>query len=280
MQLNRIVEQELRRAKLPAIGSSPECEETVNRAKAREEELFKKSNSRGVYVNLCVRSLAQTDTAAAAARAKQQEVEVDHSDAIQTALVATGLVESPPASPSRGEEHDRTPAPAPTTTDPKTAAAPVQDPTNHLKDSSAEKWFDNVLEMGNVDNIYGDLEFNLSNDLDDTILSKSLPSVKAEAPPAVPVSASAVKKMTVILSTTPNAAPEPAKALPVTPLAAPQPKEMTQDSAPQVDPLQVYFLLITLPHAFGYGSTYNFCFSHLEVTVLTFYTGRNLPTRC
>ncbi|CAM6112665.1 unnamed protein product [Calypogeia fissa] len=225
VQLNRFVEQELRNAKVGVIQNSPERQEAVNRAKAREEDLYQKSNSKGVYVNLCVRSLAQTDTAAK----QKQEVEEDHSDAIQKALEATGLVESPSASPSH--EGDDTPA-----SGSKEAKVSSKDSGDIQKSSCENKWTDDILEIGNLDT-FGDFEFNPDTDLEDASAQENVLSSKSGAATAIQDSDNRTKKMTVLLSNPANAAPEPVKALPVTFSETSQLNEVTNDGGMQVDPL-------------------------------------------
>ncbi|KAL3690153.1 hypothetical protein R1sor_016462 [Riccia sorocarpa] len=117
VELNRSLEQELKRADLAIIIHNVESIEVVARAVARVEELCKSSNSKGVYLNRCVRALASTeyevkvtevtatlgDQKTAEARIEDpQKPEVD--EVVRKALEDTGLVDSPTSEPEA--EHD------------------------------------------------------------------------------------------------------------------------------------------------------------------------------
>jgi len=68
-------------------------------AVAKELEIYESSNSKGVYVNLCVRALAQQDEVRLQV-AIPEPGPADEAAAIAEALLATGLIsDSPPASP-------------------------------------------------------------------------------------------------------------------------------------------------------------------------------------
>ncbi|KAL2650738.1 hypothetical protein R1flu_018866 [Riccia fluitans] len=149
VQLNRLVEQELKRANLAIIGNNCESIEAIARAVAREEELCKSSNSKGVYLNRCVRALANTeyevkvvgaptpgDHETAEARVQEpRNPEVD--EAVRKALEDTGLMDSPTAEPV--DEHD-----GPSKEDPGVRASAPQKP---VQNSSPE----NVVEVERTD---------------------------------------------------------------------------------------------------------------------------------
>ncbi|CAK9202807.1 unnamed protein product [Sphagnum troendelagicum] len=99
LQLNRILEQYLQKAKLASLQGGFRCKSIIAAAVAKELEIFENSNSRGVYTNLCVRALAQKDQV-------KLQVTIPSpprpgvNDDVTEALRATGLIsDSPPQSP-------------------------------------------------------------------------------------------------------------------------------------------------------------------------------------
>ncbi|CAK9863601.1 unnamed protein product [Sphagnum jensenii] len=99
LQLNRILEQYLQKAKLSSLQGGFRCKSVIAAAVAKELEIFENSNSRGVYTNLCVRALAQKDPV-------KLQVTIPSpprpgvNDDVTEALRATGLIsDSPPQSP-------------------------------------------------------------------------------------------------------------------------------------------------------------------------------------
>ncbi|KAH9544419.1 hypothetical protein CY35_13G118900 [Sphagnum magellanicum] len=99
LQLNRILEQYLQKAKLASLQGGFRCKSVIAAAVAKELEIFENSNSRGVYTNLCVRVLAQKDQV-------KLQVTIPSpprpgvNDDVTEALRATGLIsDSPPQSP-------------------------------------------------------------------------------------------------------------------------------------------------------------------------------------
>ena len=195
VQLNRLVEQELRSSNLAVIENSPECEVAVNRAKDREEEIFSKSNSKGVYVNLCVRSLKNGSTANL-----KQRTEEDQSQTIQQALEATGLVESPSASPSRGE-HD---CHASTS---KEDEMQTKELVDKGKGPTEEKGVNTVLGADNLD-AKEVVKLLQLNNFENTKPAENLSSAKLQNPPVILDSDGKIEKMTVILSTASSGAQE------------------------------------------------------------------------
>ncbi|XP_024534861.1 uncharacterized protein At4g10930 isoform X1 [Selaginella moellendorffii] len=96
IQLNRLTDHYLKKVK---IGRNQASEDAVNAALSKEAEIFLRSNSKGVYVNLCARALAQGDAPPAKANVETNK------DVVAEALVAAGLVsDSPPGSPLPQEE--------------------------------------------------------------------------------------------------------------------------------------------------------------------------------
>ncbi|CAM6051362.1 unnamed protein product [Sphagnum compactum] len=109
LQLNRILEQYLQKAKLASLQGGFRCKSVIAAAVAKELEIFENSNSRGVYTNLCVRALAQKDQV-------KLQVTIPSpprpgvNDDVTEALRATGLIsDSPPQSPCTSGPLDTVP---------------------------------------------------------------------------------------------------------------------------------------------------------------------------
>ncbi|KAG0571819.1 hypothetical protein KC19_VG045400 [Ceratodon purpureus] len=100
-QLNRILEHYLRKAKLTSLQGGYKLRSVMSSAVAKELEIYDSSNSKGVYVNLCVRALAQLDEVRLQVTIPQP-AEPDGAAAVTEALLATGLIsDSPPRSPCK-----------------------------------------------------------------------------------------------------------------------------------------------------------------------------------
>ena len=98
-QLNRILEHYLRKAKLTSLKAGYKLKSVISSAVAKEREIYDSSNTKGVYVNLCVRALAQQDEVRLQVTIPQP-AEPDEAGAVAEALLATGLIsDSPPGSP-------------------------------------------------------------------------------------------------------------------------------------------------------------------------------------
>lgn len=98
-QLNRILEHYLRKAKLTSLQGGYKLKSVIASAVAKEFEIYEGSNSKGVYVNLCVRALAQQDEVRLQVTIPES-AQPDEAAAVTEALLATGLVsDSPPGSP-------------------------------------------------------------------------------------------------------------------------------------------------------------------------------------
>lgn len=98
-QLNRILEQYLRNAKLASLQGGYKLKSVIAAAVAKENEVYENSNTKGVYVNLCVRALAQQDEGKLKVEIPQSS-KAEEDAAVTNALLATGLLsDSPPGSP-------------------------------------------------------------------------------------------------------------------------------------------------------------------------------------
>lgn len=102
-QLNRILEHYLRKAKLASLQGGYKLKSLIASAVAKELEIYEQSNTKGVYVNLCVRALAQQDEVrlqVTVPKPKSEPAQSDGAGAVNEALLATGLIsDSPPGSP-------------------------------------------------------------------------------------------------------------------------------------------------------------------------------------
>ncbi|KAJ7522742.1 hypothetical protein O6H91_18G025000 [Diphasiastrum complanatum] len=102
--LNRLVEYQLKRARLPIIERNKESQAAVAAAVLKEKDIYERSNSRIVYTNLCVQSLNQQMDVTATEKLENivsKALKSCIDDAVNAALLAAGLVsDSPPGSPS------------------------------------------------------------------------------------------------------------------------------------------------------------------------------------
>ncbi|KAG6546888.1 hypothetical protein Mapa_011504 [Marchantia paleacea] len=220
VQLNRLVEQELKRANLKVIEKNSECADAIARAVSREEELCKSSNSKGVYINRCVRALANTeyelktvetsphdDRDESEARLEESSRLTDD-EAVRKALEDTGLLDSPTAdSPSQHDVNNRE--------DTLDVKCKILDTNggSRVPRSVENKWVENVLEVENADlDIYGDFEFSSDDEPDGNLFKENLQKLKHN-----PAAESKVKNgsLMVVLTTgscTSDAASEPGDA--------------------------------------------------------------------
>ncbi|KAG0561656.1 hypothetical protein KC19_9G081900 [Ceratodon purpureus] len=98
-QLNRILEHYLRKANLTSLQGGHKLKSVISSAVAKELEIYDSSNSKGVYINLCVRALALQDEVMLQVTIPHP-AEPDGAAAVTEALLATGLIsDSPPGSP-------------------------------------------------------------------------------------------------------------------------------------------------------------------------------------
>lgn len=94
----------MRKAKLTSLQGGYKLKSVIAAAVARELEIYDSSNTKGVYVNLCVRALAQQDEVRLQVTIPQP-AEPDGAVSVTEALLATGLIsDSPPGSPC--EKHN------------------------------------------------------------------------------------------------------------------------------------------------------------------------------
>ncbi|BBN00256.1 hypothetical protein MPTK1_1g27710 [Marchantia polymorpha subsp. ruderalis] len=189
VQLNRLVEQELKRANLTIIESNSECADAIAKAVSREEELCKSSNSKGVYINRCVRALANTDyelkTVETSPDDDRDESEarleessrVTDDEAVRKALEDTGLMDSPTA--------DSTSSPHHLDVNTREDKLDVKCKTLDMNGGSSiprlvqNPWVENVLEVENADlDIYGDFEFSSEDEPDGNLFKENIQKLK------------------------------------------------------------------------------------------------------
>ncbi|KAH7372448.1 hypothetical protein KP509_17G005000 [Ceratopteris richardii] len=122
VQLDRFVEHFLQQLSIESIGDNSECQAAISAAVDKEKEIYDKSNSKGVYINLCVQALAsipkfgssnEESTSAVTATESSSllpmkssggelvEAPDNEDSAVLSAWKAAGLVseDSPPGSP-------------------------------------------------------------------------------------------------------------------------------------------------------------------------------------
>ena len=98
--MNRLLEHHLRKAKLASLHGGYKLKSVIAAAVAKEVEIYGNSNSKGVYVNLCVRALSQQDEVPLQVSIPPP-FNPGQGVSITEALLATGLIsDSPPGSPS------------------------------------------------------------------------------------------------------------------------------------------------------------------------------------
>lgn len=89
----------MRNAKLASLQGGYKLKSVIAAAVAKENEVYDNSNTKGVYVNLCVRALAQQDEGKLKVEIPQPS-KAEEDAAVTNALLATGLLsDSPPGSP-------------------------------------------------------------------------------------------------------------------------------------------------------------------------------------
>lgn len=89
----------MRNAKLASLQGGYKLKSVIAAAVAKENEVYENSNTKGVYVNLCVRALAQQDEGKLKVEIPQPS-KAEEDAAVTNALLATGLLsDSPPGSP-------------------------------------------------------------------------------------------------------------------------------------------------------------------------------------
>ena len=110
MQLDRFVEHYLQEQQPKALGENPECKAAIAAAVSKEKEIYDRSNSKGVYVNLCVQALSvapkliESLEPAPCSVSRTEELE---NLVVSEAWKAAGLVsDSPPQSPISGNLPD------------------------------------------------------------------------------------------------------------------------------------------------------------------------------
>ena len=122
IQLDRFVEYFLQKAPIESVNDNPECQAAISSAVTKEKEMYDKSASKGVYVNLCVQTLSSLSKIDASKVEEASSPEAGEPSSLSTAeplsplattetlqnedgavlmaWKATGLIsDSPPASP-------------------------------------------------------------------------------------------------------------------------------------------------------------------------------------
>ncbi|KAH9329954.1 hypothetical protein KI387_002062, partial [Taxus chinensis] len=183
VQLNRLLELYLKNAEMETIRRTAESEFAVADAVNMEKEIYEKSNSRSVYMNLCAQALSQQTSSYKVAENYDhcQELGTESNDDVTAALKAAGLIsDSPPGSLYRitedsGAENDII-----------------------VENQDATGCIESVLELDchPALDIYGDFEYDLE-DVEDPATSNISNSLRI---PAVP-SKEATSKVKVVLST-------------------------------------------------------------------------------
>lgn len=184
MQLNRFVELYLKNANMKTIRRTAESEFAVADAVNMEKEIYKRSNSKIVYINLCAQALSQQTCSYKAVENDDayHELRTESGDDVTTALKNAGLIsDSPIGSPYRITEDSG-----------------VETDTVVENTDDATVCVENVLELDccpDLD-IYGDFEYDLE-DMEDPATSSILNSISI---PAVQPK-DAASKVKVVLST-------------------------------------------------------------------------------
>lgn len=89
----------MRNAKLATLQGGYKLKSVIAAGVAKEKEVYENSNTKGVYLNLCVRALSQQDGGKLKVEIAQSS-KAEEDAAVTNALLATGLLsDSPPGSP-------------------------------------------------------------------------------------------------------------------------------------------------------------------------------------
>lgn len=114
VHLDRFVEYYLQKASLESMKESPECKAAILTAVSKENSIYDRANTKGVYLNLCVQALSLssivekeasvttevTNEAAETSPIEAAALVQNEDSAVIMALKATGLIsDSPPGSP-------------------------------------------------------------------------------------------------------------------------------------------------------------------------------------
>ncbi|XP_057833526.1 uncharacterized protein LOC131044252 isoform X1 [Cryptomeria japonica] len=168
MQLNRFVELYLKNANMETIRRTAESEFAVADAVNMEKEIYERSNSKSVYINLCAQALSQQSCSYKAVENDDayHELETELGDDVTAALKDAGLIsDSPIGSPYRVTEDSG-----------------VESDTVAENKDDATGCIENVLELDcqpDLD-IYGDFEYDLE-DVEDPATSSILNSIRIPA---------------------------------------------------------------------------------------------------
>ena len=107
MQLDRFVEHYLQEQQPKALDENPECKAAIAAAVSKEKEIYDRSNSKGVYVNLCVQALSVAPKLIDSLEPAVSRTEELENLVVSEAWKAAGLVsDSPPQSPVSGNLPD------------------------------------------------------------------------------------------------------------------------------------------------------------------------------
>jgi hypothetical protein len=181
----------LRKAKLTSLQGGYKLKSVISSAVAKELEIYDSSNSKGVYINLCVRALAQQDEVRLQVTIPQP-AEPDGAAAVTEALLATGLIsDSPPGSPC--EHH------SPSTEIAK--AVPSNQAPEDLQEASQAGDVENVLDISNPapSDVYQDMDLDFEEESCERSITRVPPPVVSSTHPASPKN-----KMKVVLTSSKN----------------------------------------------------------------------------